>query len=107
MSNSLYVNNDGASLRGNTYDDSSLAGDQNTKNVLFKDPNPVLDLEMADEDYVKVLSEGPWAIFGQYLMVQPWIIDFNPAKPYPSVVMTWIRFLGLPGHMCWNAGTPT
>ncbi|KAH1073296.1 hypothetical protein J1N35_025624 [Gossypium stocksii] len=42
------------------------------------------------EDYVKVLSQGPWTIFGQYRMVQPWIMDFNPAKPYPSIVMTWI-----------------
>ncbi|MBA0655765.1 hypothetical protein Goklo_008200 [Gossypium klotzschianum] len=48
MSNSLYVNNDGASLSGNTDDDSSLVGDQNTKKVLFNDPNPVLDLEMVD-----------------------------------------------------------
>ncbi|KAA3452516.1 GroES-like zinc-binding alcohol dehydrogenase family protein [Gossypium australe] len=29
-------------------------------------------------------------------------MDLNPAKPYPSVVMTWIRFLGLSGHMCKN-----
>ncbi|MBA0880033.1 hypothetical protein Goshw_026815 [Gossypium schwendimanii] len=34
-----------------------------------------------------------------YLTVQPWSIDFNPTKPYPSVVMTWIWFLGLLGHM--------
>lgn len=26
-------------------------------------------------------------------------MDFNLAKPYPSVVMTWIRFPGLLGHM--------
>ncbi|MBA0562638.1 hypothetical protein Golob_007666, partial [Gossypium lobatum] len=99
MSNSLYVNNDGVSLSGNTDDDSSLFRDQNTKKVLFKDPNPVLDLEMAN-------GSSPTSSH-QYLMVQPWIMDFNPAKPYPSVVMTWIRFSGLPGHICWNAGTPT
>ncbi|MBA0822123.1 hypothetical protein Goarm_018938, partial [Gossypium armourianum] len=42
---------------------------------------------------------GPWVIYGQYLTVQPWTIDFNPAQPYPSVVMSWIHFPGLPGHM--------
>ncbi|KAH1091601.1 hypothetical protein J1N35_018858 [Gossypium stocksii] len=50
-------------------------------------------------DYEKVLSQGPWTIFGQYLTVQPWTTDFDPVKPYPSVVMTWIRLPGLPGHM--------
>ncbi|KAH1047637.1 hypothetical protein J1N35_038421 [Gossypium stocksii] len=51
------------------------------------------------DGYEKVLSQGLWTIFGQYLMVQPWSIDFNPIKPYPSIVMTWIRFLRLLGHM--------
>ncbi|KAK5772233.1 hypothetical protein PVK06_048513 [Gossypium arboreum] len=36
-------------------------------------------------------------------------MDFSPAIPYPSVVMTWIRFLGLSGDMCkkkilWEIG---
>ncbi|KAH1121021.1 hypothetical protein J1N35_004181 [Gossypium stocksii] len=26
-------------------------------------------------------------------------MDFNPAQPYPSIVMEWIRLLGLPRHM--------
>ncbi|KAG8493286.1 hypothetical protein CXB51_010840 [Gossypium anomalum] len=51
------------------------------------------------EDYDKILSQGPWVIFGHYLIVQPWTIDFNPNLPYPNVVLTWIRFPGLPSHL--------
>ncbi|MBA0761309.1 hypothetical protein Gotri_023979 [Gossypium trilobum] len=51
------------------------------------------------EDFDKVISQGPWVVFGQYLMVQPWKIDFNPAHPYLSVVKTWIRLQGLSGHL--------
>ncbi|MBA0661773.1 hypothetical protein Goklo_006024, partial [Gossypium klotzschianum] len=46
-----------------------------------------------------MLSRGPWVIFGQYLTVKPWTIDFNPGLPYPNMVLTWIRFPGLPSHL--------
>ncbi|MBA0643792.1 hypothetical protein Goklo_028051 [Gossypium klotzschianum] len=51
------------------------------------------------EDFDKVISQGPWVVFGQYLTMQPWKIDFNPAHPYLSVVKTWIRLQGLSGHL--------
>lgn len=51
------------------------------------------------EDYEKVLSQGPWIIFGQYLMVQPWTIDFNSMNLYPSNVLAWIRLPGLPSYL--------
>ncbi|KAA3472094.1 leucine-rich repeat receptor-like protein kinase PEPR2 [Gossypium australe] len=51
------------------------------------------------EDYSKVLSQGPWMIYGQYLTVQPWTKEFNPSQPYPSTVLAWIRLLGLPGFL--------
>ncbi|KAH1097268.1 hypothetical protein J1N35_014189 [Gossypium stocksii] len=50
-------------------------------------------------DCEKVLSEGPWIIFGQYLTVQLWTLAFDPSQAYPSVVMAWIRFPGLPGYL--------
>ncbi|KAH1048234.1 hypothetical protein J1N35_039018 [Gossypium stocksii] len=50
-------------------------------------------------DYDKVLSQGPWVIFGHYLTDQPWIINFNPNLPYPNMVLSWIRFPGLPSHL--------
>ncbi|KAH1055801.1 hypothetical protein J1N35_033866 [Gossypium stocksii] len=51
------------------------------------------------EDYNRVLSQGLWILFGQYLTVQPWTQTFNPAQPYSSVVMAWIRLPGLPGYL--------
>ncbi|XP_016752756.1 uncharacterized protein [Gossypium hirsutum] len=51
------------------------------------------------DDYNKVLLQGPWIIFGQYLTVQPWTKSFNPAQPYPSVVMAWMRLSGLSGYL--------
>ncbi|KAK5776932.1 hypothetical protein PVK06_044897 [Gossypium arboreum] len=42
------------------------------------------------DDYDKILSQGPWVIFGHYLTVQPWTIDFNPSLPYPNMILTWI-----------------
>ncbi|PPD78568.1 hypothetical protein GOBAR_DD24486 [Gossypium barbadense] len=50
-------------------------------------------------DCERALSEGPWIIFGQYLTVQPWTLAFDPTQAYPSVVMAWIRFPGLPGYL--------
>lgn len=51
-------------------------------------------------DYDRVLTQGPWIIYGQYLTVQPWTMDFSPSLPYPSMVMAWIRLSGLLGFMC-------
>ncbi|KAH1131559.1 hypothetical protein J1N35_002937 [Gossypium stocksii] len=51
------------------------------------------------DDYTKVLSQGLWLIYGQYLTVQPWTKDFNPLQPYPSMVLAWIRLPGLPGFL--------
>ncbi|PPD74678.1 hypothetical protein GOBAR_DD28397 [Gossypium barbadense] len=32
-------------------------------------------------------------------LVSPWSTDFDPAKPYPSMVKTWIRLSGFPDHL--------
>ncbi|KAA3469801.1 GroES-like zinc-binding alcohol dehydrogenase family protein [Gossypium australe] len=50
-------------------------------------------------DCEKALFEGHWIIFGQYLTVQPWTLSFHPTQAYPSIVMAWIRFPGLPGYL--------
>ncbi|KAL4319850.1 hypothetical protein GQ457_18G018210 [Hibiscus cannabinus] len=49
-----------------------------------------------EEDCDKVLSEGPWVIYGSYLTVQPWSRTFSTAKDHPSKVMVWVRLPGLP-----------
>lgn len=51
------------------------------------------------EDYEKILSQRLWLIFGRYLTVHPWTIDFNSRLPYPNAVLTWIKFPGLPSHL--------
>ncbi|MBA0808277.1 hypothetical protein Gohar_024029 [Gossypium harknessii] len=51
------------------------------------------------ENYEKVFTQGPWTVFSQYLMVQPWSRDFNPLQPFPMVVVTWIQLPGLPGYL--------
>ncbi|KAK4253949.1 hypothetical protein QN277_009391 [Acacia crassicarpa] len=30
-----------------------------------------------EEDYLKVLTGGPWVIYGAYLTVQPWSLEFD------------------------------
>ncbi|MBA0751938.1 hypothetical protein Gogos_000825, partial [Gossypium gossypioides] len=62
--------------------------------ILFKEME-----HMSTNDYVKVPSQSPWLIYGQYLTVQPWTKELNPLQPYPSMVMAWIRLLGLPGSL--------
>ncbi|KAK9027648.1 hypothetical protein V6N11_067473 [Hibiscus sabdariffa] len=47
-------------------------------------------------DYLKVLTEGPWTIFGHYVTVEQWSIDFQPTQASPSRLMAWIRLPGLP-----------
>ncbi|PPD96076.1 hypothetical protein GOBAR_DD06901 [Gossypium barbadense] len=42
-------------------------------------------------DYEKVLTQGSWIVFGQYLTVQSWTLNFDPLQPFPHVVMTWTR----------------
>ncbi|MBA0833782.1 hypothetical protein Goarm_006204, partial [Gossypium armourianum] len=47
-------------------------------------------------DYDAALTQGPWVVFGHYLTVQLWIVDFNPSRPFPCGVLAWIHFPGLP-----------
>ncbi|KAI9089782.1 hypothetical protein K1719_029075 [Acacia pycnantha] len=48
-----------------------------------------------EEDYIKVLTGGPWMIFGAYLTVQPWSLDFDPRGTMISKVVAWARIPGL------------
>ncbi|XP_052877335.1 uncharacterized protein LOC108472367 [Gossypium arboreum] len=51
------------------------------------------------DDYTKVLAQGPWMVYSQYLTVQPWTKEFCPSQPYPSLVLAWIRLPGLPSYL--------
>ncbi|MBA0778274.1 hypothetical protein Gotri_006153, partial [Gossypium trilobum] len=79
--------------------------DRSTKKVRFKDSNTNGDIDMLMDiengyflakfqnknDYKKVLSQRPWIIYGQYLTVQPWTMDFNPMQLYPSIILEEIE----------------
>ncbi|KAL4348041.1 hypothetical protein GQ457_17G013490 [Hibiscus cannabinus] len=60
--------------------------DKNYYVVRFSDVN----------DYTRVLTEGPWMIYGSYLTVQPWSRSFLTSEAYPSQVLVWVRLPGLP-----------
>ncbi|PPS04243.1 hypothetical protein GOBAR_AA16421 [Gossypium barbadense] len=80
---------------------------QNKINSLWK---PALSFQLMDiesryflakfqskSDSDKVFFKGHWIIYGQYLTVQPWTMSFNLAQLFSSVVMVWIKLLGLLG----------
>ncbi|KAK8560312.1 hypothetical protein V6N12_013111 [Hibiscus sabdariffa] len=47
-------------------------------------------------DYLHVLVDGPWAVFGHYVSVEPWTEDFSTTQPFPSNIVAWIHLSGLP-----------
>lgn len=47
------------------------------------------------EDYMMVLTEGPWMVFGAYLTVQAWTLDFDPLTAKVTKIMGWVRVPGL------------
>lgn len=47
-------------------------------------------------NYDNVLKGGPWFIGDQFLSIQPWEPDFNPATTNCSYIIIWARLLDLP-----------
>ncbi|KAE8693666.1 hypothetical protein F3Y22_tig00110794pilonHSYRG00042 [Hibiscus syriacus] len=43
-----------------------------------------------ESGFTRVLTEGPWVIFGSYLIVQPWSRNFSTTETHPSQVVVWI-----------------
>ncbi|KAK9004594.1 hypothetical protein V6N11_042058 [Hibiscus sabdariffa] len=72
--------------------------------ILYGGDLQLIDLEnnyflvqIEDEcDYTTVFTEGPWIIYGNYLMVQLWSRTFSTMEKHPSRVIVWIRLPGLP-----------
>ncbi|KAI9101390.1 hypothetical protein K1719_023872 [Acacia pycnantha] len=48
-----------------------------------------------EEDYMKVLTGGPWMVYGSYLTVQSWSLEFDAKTGTVSKVVAWIRIPGL------------
>ncbi|MBA0792918.1 hypothetical protein Gohar_017372 [Gossypium harknessii] len=91
---------DGDILRSTVYGIPAIGFSDRIKKILVKDmettvvPFRLMDVEMnatwfvfKTDDYEMVLTQGPWVVFGHYLTVQPWTVDFNPLRPFPSVVL--------------------
>lgn len=51
----------------------------------------------SDLDYNNVIAKGPWVIFGNYLTVEPWSLEFSTMDSHPQSVVAWVRILGLFG----------
>lgn len=49
-----------------------------------------------NDNYAKVLSNGPWVVFGKYLTVSPWSPDFSTSQSAIESQVVWVRLLGLP-----------
>ncbi|MBA0580916.1 hypothetical protein Gorai_023115 [Gossypium raimondii] len=74
---------DGDILRSTVYGIPAIGFSDRIKKILVKD----METTVVTDDYEMVLTQGPWVVFGHYLTVQPWTIDFNPLRPFPSVVL--------------------
>ncbi|KAK8564788.1 hypothetical protein V6N12_058370 [Hibiscus sabdariffa] len=48
------------------------------------------DIECDQNDFLKVLTEGPWTIFGRYISVEPLFVDFKSSQASSSRLMAWI-----------------
>nr|AIK35195.1 LINE-type retrotransposon LIb DNA [Ipomoea batatas] len=47
-------------------------------------------------DYLHALIDGPWKIFGNYLVTQRWVPEFRPRTAKLSKMAVWIRIPDLP-----------
>lgn len=49
------------------------------------------------KDFNNVVAQGPWVIFGHYLIIQPWSSKFSTLNAYPRSVVAWIHIPSLSG----------
>lgn len=51
------------------------------------------------EDYLKVLTRGPWIVLGHYLTISKWRPNFYPSCEHTPSTLAWIRVPKLPLEM--------
>ncbi|EOA27131.1 hypothetical protein CARUB_v10023230mg, partial [Capsella rubella] len=51
------------------------------------------------EEYLAVLTGGPWRAFGSYLMVQAWSPEFDPMRNEIVTTPVWVRLSNIPVNM--------
>lgn len=69
-----------------------------------ENPMELIDLDQdyylarfeAQRDYDFARFEGPWMIFDHYLIVQEWMLNFNPRSNKTEKILAWVRFPALP-----------
>ncbi|KAL4352071.1 hypothetical protein GQ457_06G018000 [Hibiscus cannabinus] len=66
-------------------------------NIYYPLQSDYCDLETfsSRSDFIHVLTDGPWTIFGHYITVEPWSADFDPQQDHPSRIFAWVRLPGL------------
>ncbi|PPD85417.1 hypothetical protein GOBAR_DD17652 [Gossypium barbadense] len=62
------------------------------------------DFKLLDGDVTRstVLTQGHWIVFGQYLTVQPWTLEFDLLWAFPSNTMNYVRVRGLRKRWLWD-----
>ena len=43
------------------------------------------------DDYVKILSGGPWFVSGHFLSIGGWVPNFKPSTANVSSIAVWVR----------------
>ncbi|EOA28792.1 hypothetical protein CARUB_v10025024mg, partial [Capsella rubella] len=51
-----------------------------------------------EDDYMGVVTGGPWRLFGSLLMFQAWSPSFNPMQDEIETTPVWVRISNLPVH---------
>lgn len=54
-----------------------------------------------NEDYQRVLSDGPWFWNSAGLFLTPWFQDFDPSSAVITKLPIWVRLHNLPAHL-WH-----
>ncbi|KAL8129388.1 hypothetical protein V2J09_018543 [Rumex salicifolius] len=49
-----------------------------------------------EEDYWRILTGEPWAMFGNYVTIKPWSPNFDPLTDVIATTPGWVRFMNLP-----------
>ncbi|KAL8166288.1 hypothetical protein V2J09_007787 [Rumex salicifolius] len=49
-----------------------------------------------EQDYFAALTGGPWKIFGSYLLVQAWTLEFDPSCDDIVTTPVWVRLSNIP-----------
>ncbi|KAJ4845758.1 hypothetical protein Tsubulata_047054 [Turnera subulata] len=72
-----------------------LWGLHGTFRVIYLDHNYYLVKTANSQDYMHVMTGGPWVILDHYLTVEPWQPNFEPSSHKVTSVVAWIRVSGL------------